>query len=204
MKDIEEGRNLVFRNSKNRLFKLKDFQPLEEELNNENYDEIHQTVDRTGTRTGTVFVKNSGQEEQRFHKLRPTLIGSQYYQVTINEIVLEKGAKKATVIVRDEVGNQIAEEEVDISKLADHYFTEVKDNGLNEYKERTATLIIKNDSGEVIQKLDISPEVQAYYDALQSNIIEEIVGKNGKKNISVINKDKKKRVLEEILEEDPA
>lgn len=46
MEDIDNGKNLVFRNSKNKMFKLKELKLDDDNINHENYDQIEDVFDQ--------------------------------------------------------------------------------------------------------------------------------------------------------------
>lgn len=50
------------------------------------YDKIIETIDKDGNRSGTVFIKNKNNTTYKTHKLGLTLVGSEYYQSTVNEL----------------------------------------------------------------------------------------------------------------------
>ena len=98
----------------------------------------------------TIISRNDKGESVIVQKLRPTLVGNEYYYQTINECIDANGKRKITLMTKDGEGNTIDETEI-----ADDYIGQLYDNALfiNEdakTKDRKITLAVYNEKGETV------------------------------------------------------
>ena len=176
--------------------------------------------DTNGKRQSTIATKRLRNSTFKTHSLRPTLVGNQYYQQTVNEIITDENIKKGVVVTSDENGNVINTQELDESKMGEFYTNEVKADEIGEDGERVIRFEMKNDKGEVISVNSIRPSLNEYLNGNDDfnfdNFIEEIVDDEGNKLVHVMQHDGnrnlritqrnitklRKTVLSPILEED--
>ena len=104
LNDLNKGKNLVFRNSKNRLLKLKDLLNFEDKevIEKNNYDTIEEVFDSKGRKESTIYSLKTPRQTIITHRLKPTLIGSQHYQATINDILEGENKVSSTLLITDE------------------------------------------------------------------------------------------------------
>ena len=173
---------------------------------------------QNGKRESTIATKRQRNSTFKTHSLRPTLIGNQYYQQTVNELTTDENVKKGVIVTSDENGNIIDTREIEEELMGEFYTNEVKGDEIGEDGNRVIRFEIKNDRGETISVQSIRPSLDFYLsdDFNFDNFIEEIVDDEGNKLIHVMEQGEgegvritqrnitkfRKTVLTPILEED--
>ena len=143
----------------------------------------------------TLVSRNGKGESVVTQKLRPTLIGDEYYYQTVNELVDEVGNRKATVVTKDGSG-QIVDEQ----QIADDYVGQLYENGLfikedSETKERKITLAVYNERGETVAVTEV--ESKANIGESRKNTYKEIINENNE-TMNCIQETRKKSTLARI------
>ena len=101
---------LEFRNSKKQLMMIKDFNLYEPEFEENEYDEVKENFDDKGERKSSVYIKKFSNNSQLVtHKLKPTLIGAQYYYAIVDEVLEDETPVKRNLTIVSERGKIIAQ-----------------------------------------------------------------------------------------------
>jgi hypothetical protein len=89
-------------------------------------------------------------------KLRPTLIGNNFYHQIIDDVIDANGKRSTFVTVKDEHGSIVAQHPVSLSKLGSfHHAAVVIDNSLNQKRPTLASLLVRNEKGDTIAATEV-------------------------------------------------
>lgn len=185
-------------------------------INSNNFSNHYDVFDFQGKRVANVSVKVAKGYVFRSHSLNPKLIGGNYYQQNINEILSEDGKSIGMVVTSDEEGRVIAREAIDVKHLGEFYNNKVSEDYFNENKERVVTIDTVNDQEQVVSRKTFKPSVTPLIDEQTTkNVVLETVNQNGDKTVyffgrssqgkqklnSVIKKNAEVLTIEEEMEE---
>lgn len=98
----------------------------------------------------TIAAKSSRGESVVSQKLRPTLIGNQYYYQIIDDIIDSKGNRKSFVTVKNENGEVIGQQQVSSSQLGSFHHSAVVLNEDPKTRQSQISLLVRNENGETV------------------------------------------------------
>ena len=104
----------------------------EKEMDHQEFDEVEEIPDNKGRRRTTVAIKKTKKKTTKVHKLRPTLIGAEYYTQIINDSIDKFGKRKATIKTFNEKGEVVDEKPVDLENLGDNYYNEIVEDVIDD------------------------------------------------------------------------
>ena len=122
------------------------------------------------SRKSVAFQRVTGSKTVISHALRPTVVGNEYYQQIIDEIIEDGEVVKANLITKNPVGETVSIVEVDPAKVVGEGFeTEIQPNRGNNF-----SVLTKNEKGEVLAIQDLRPTInevigENYYDSFDKN-----------------------------------
>lgn len=156
--------------------------------------DIEEVFDAFGHRKSTIASKREKGMVVRSHKLRPTLVGNQYYQQTIDEVLKDNEQKKITLTTRNERGDIVSIKDVDPSFIGEGYYAEVINDLINDLGQRQVTVFTMNDRNETLVEQVFRPTGatsigRKYIEDLEGEILEEVVDSFGNKKITLLSKD---------------
>lgn len=212
-KDINQRKvTIVIVNERGTVVSMQTLKPsMLTSLSDTDNNDIEEVFDLFGRRKSTITTKREKGSTIRTHKLRPTLIGNQYYQQVVDEITKDNGTKKITVVTKNERGDTVSVKEIHPMYIAEGYYTIVINDMINEMGQRQVTVITNNDRNETLVEQTFRPTGataigRKYIDDLEGEILEEIVDSYGNRKLTVISKDVKGEsvVYQEIRPVEPA
>lgn len=170
-------------------------------INTHNFSDHYDIFDSNGRRITSVSVKQEKDYVFRSHSLNPKLIGSNYYQQNVNEVLGEDGKNRGMVVTSDENGKVIAREYIDEKLLGEFYNNRISEDYFNENKERVVTIDTINDRDEVVSRKTFKPSVsQQMDDETTNNVVLETVNANGDKTVYYFGRNSQgKQKLESIV-----
>lgn len=149
----------------------------ERSIDGVSFDNAASVNDPTGRKT-VVFQKKSHNGELKVFKLRPTLIGDEYYIQMVKELT-QGDQTHALLVTRDLNGCYLSEIDLTPHQLAASYVSHVADEFI-ENDQRSFILVTTNDRGEIVGRQTITPQPTGTIgDHLFEELGEETVGKNG-------------------------
>lgn len=159
----------------------------EEQLKIMNFNEINDIADQNGRSLATSLSIQIGNSEFKNYKIRPTLVGQDYYSQVVNEIMNKDGRKKLTLITMNEEGKIISKHQFDSDLIADKYYNRIVEETIDDVGQRTIVFETLNDRGESICKQTFRPTLnKEITDNYYEGILEELVNEHNQKRISVL------------------
>ena len=152
-------------------------------------DQIEVVLQKNGERRSTIRTSKLQSEIRKQHKIRPTLIGAEYYNQIVDEVFGADGKAKLTVTTINELGDIVSVTRANPTLIADNYFCEiiadeVEDNGL-----RKITLATMNNRGEtVIQQTFSTSLASLLADQHYTEMLEEVEDQLGRRKITLATK----------------
>ena len=134
----------------------------------------------------TIAGTNERGQSVLVHKMRPTLIGDQYYYQTINDLFEEGGSRHVSVIISNGNGEIIAEQEIDPKLIGNFYEADLVNQDGNPITENETeilepvTLVLKNERDEVVSEFPVRPEISRSTE-LNMNAIQNVFDPKGRK-----------------------
>lgn len=172
-----------------------------------------ETNGKSISRKSVAFQRVQGSKTIISHALRPTVIGNEFYQQIIDEIIEDGEVVKANLITKNPVGETVSIVEVDPAKIVGEGFeTDIQPNRGNNF-----TIITKNENGQVLAIQDLRPTINTvigenYYDDFDNiskgrNSFSSVIRKkNGTKIRSTtlrptkIGEDFYQQIIDEVIE----
>ena len=154
-----------------------------------NNEEISTVLQRNGTRRSTIFTKQTDGEVRRSHKIRPTLIGSEYYNQMVDEVIEGNSKKRLTITTTNENGDVVSVSRANPNLMAENYYTELISDLVDENGQRKIVMATKNNRGEsVIQQTFTTSLAGILAEQYYTEMLEEIEAQDGKRKITIASK----------------
>ena len=149
----------------------------------------------------TLVSRNAKGESLVVQKLRPTLIGDEYYYQTVNELVDNVGNRTATVVTKDGSGDILDEKQI-----ADEYVGQLYENALfikedSDTKQRHITLAVYNERGETVAVCEVPSK--ADIGETKKSSYKEIINENNE-TMNCIKETRKKSTLMRVSKMRPS
>lgn len=179
--------------------------------NDENYlGDFEEIQDTFGHRKSTITTSNLRGTITKSHRLRPILVGNQYYQQIVEEVIELDGQRKVTLVTKTEKGDVVTVKPIDSKLIGDNYYSTIVNDVVTDYGQRKVTVMTCNDRHETLISQNFRPTGftaigRKYIKNLEGEILEEIVDAFGTRKITLISKNEKGEnvVYQEIRPSDP-
>ena len=164
-------------------------------------DQIEVVLQKNGERRSTIRTSKVQSDIRKQHKIRPSLIGVEYYNQIVEEIFGADGRNKLTVTTVNELGDVVSVTRANPTLIGNNYYCEiiadeVEDNGL-----RKITLATKNDRGDIVIQQTFSTSLASLLaDQHYTEMLEEIEDQLGRRKITLASKDErgKTQVIQQL------
>lgn len=186
VKDSKTGRmSILVRNEKGDTISVTPVKV--SSVNNE--EEISAVLQRNGTRRSTISTKFIDGEVRRSHKIRPTLVGAEYYNQIVEEVIEGNSKKRLTITTINENGDVVSVSRANPNLMAENYYTELISDLLDENGQRKIVMATKNNRGEsVIQQTFTTSLAGILAEQYYTEMLEEVEDQEGKRKITVASK----------------
>lgn len=149
------------------------------------FDQVEQINDPRGRKT-TVAYREDKEAKMSVVKLKPTLLGNQYYTQMVSNFANEAGTE-SILITRDGEGRLLSEVPIPVERIGSVYATEIVEEFV-ENGERKFTIETRNEDNELVARQTIRP---TFFMNIGSNLfvdeIEEVVDSTGIRKVTVMN-----------------
>ena len=166
------------------------------EIGDKHYNEIIRNCDLENEIKTSVTVVPVEEEYRRTITMKPLLIGGEYYQQVIEEIIKDDRTTQTTIKIKKENGKTLAEDSLELDEMSTAYYTEIINDVVDPQGQRQVTIGLKNRESEVLREYKLNPLIydniqNEHLDTMVDNIMEEVVDKEGNKRLTLINKNDK-------------
>ena len=167
------------------------------------FETKEEPLDRLGRKT-TVAVSTNGDETTIATRVRPTLLGAQYYSQIIVENV-DSESVSAKLLTLDEEGNTISVVPIAPEHLSKTYFTNV----VNEYladKVREFEIETRNEKNAIVSRQTIRQTLTGeFVGNYFTDVIEEVIDSMGVKRITIyrLSKANQLEIVRQAVETNP-
>jgi len=143
-------------------------------------------IQRNGTRRSTIRSSFIDGEIHKSHKIRPTLIGQEYYTQLVDEVIEGNSKKRLTITTVNEQGDVVTVARANPNLMGDNYFTEIASDVVDENGQRRIVVCTKNNRGEsVIQQTFTTSLAGILAEQHYTQMLEEIEDQSGYRKVTI-------------------
>ena len=128
-------------------------------------------------------------ETWKVHRIRPILIGEEYFRQVVEDIIEKSNKKKLTVKTFNEKGEQVSVVKADANLIEVSNYSEIESDEIDDEGNRTIVLLTKNDQNEIIAKQTFNSNVDSLL--IEHNctqMLEEIEYEDGETQLTLAHK----------------
>lgn len=151
-----------------------------------NGEHFEAVIQRNGARRSTIRSSLIDGEIHRSHKIRPTLIGSEYYTQLVDEVIEGNSKKKLTITTVNEHGDIVTVSRANPNLMGDNYYTEIASDIVDENGQRRVVLCTKNNKNDsVIQQTFTTSLAGVLAEQHYTQMLEEIEDQQGNRKVTM-------------------
>jgi hypothetical protein len=153
------------------------------------HETIEAVVQRNGTRRSTIITKEVEGEIRRVHKIRPILIGSEFYCQLVEEIIEGSSKKRLTVTTLNENGDVVSISRANPNMMAENYYTEIVNDIIDAEGQRKIMLATKNNRSEVLIQQTFTTSLAGILEEQSfTEMLEEVEDEGGNRKVTIASK----------------
>ena len=143
-----------------------------------------------GDRRSTITVSRTARNGTlTTHRLRPILIGNEYYQQRIELAIDELGNRKLTVSTINENGEVVSTSRANPNLTGDAYVCYTTDEHVDELGTRSVTLNTVNNKGQLLLHQSLTTNMESFLkDRHAISVLEEVEDAFGRRTLTLISR----------------